>query len=868
VLRLGPQYRCTNLRRAELVRDSALNGIDFLEVLDHDLAEGSALRQRVLLVHLFKPVPVSPITSTLHGVNVLIRGGVRIVDPGVLWAVPARPLADGQVPTTSTPGTPNFDAVPADEQAELRPLLNDTEQFTTDDLDHMLVVRTDLSGDFSRYELSLVDLGTNDRGENLPLPGFDEPLSRVAFSFKVECPTEFDCATDTVCPPETATVPAIDYLAKDYDSFRTLMLDRLALTMPDWTERHEADVGVMVVEILAYAADQLSYFQDAVSNETYLGTARRRASMRRHARLLDYFPREGSNARTFVHLDLDGASRVLPAHTRLCTRRPDVTTAAVNDETFQRALSAGALAFETMTDVHLVAAHNTINFHTWGDQDCCLPKGATRATLADPDEDLELQPGDLLAFVEIRGADDGSTPEDADPQHRHVVRLTRADQAFDPLFDGPSGSPPLRVLRIEWAQEDALPFSLCLRGAPDNPVSVARGNIVLADAGVSFDEALPTPPDTGLFRPRLSRAPVTFQGQVTTASGQTLPFDPAASAASALVWDARGVRPEIILFPEAEAGPTACDPGTAHSEVWEPRRDLLESGAFSTDFVVETDNDGTAELRFGDDTFGRRPDVALHACYRVGNGIQGNIGADALAHVLTDLPITSVSNPLPGTGGAEPESLDEVRISAPQAFRVQERAVTEADYAEVALRHPEIQRAIANRRFTGSWYTMFVTVDRLGGLPVDDAFKTEFAAFLDRFRLAGYDLEIEGAIFVPLDIELQVCVDKDFFRENVKRAVLDALSARDLPNGQRGFFHPDNFTFGDPVFLSRLVAAVLAVPGVTGVHPTRFKRLDEQIGTELEDGVLPMKRLEIAQLDNDPSQPEHGQLQLVMQGGA
>ena len=36
------------------------------------------------------------------------------------------------------------------------------------------------------------------------------------------------------------------------------------------------DVGVMLVDLLAYVGDQLSYYQDAVATEAYLGTARQR----------------------------------------------------------------------------------------------------------------------------------------------------------------------------------------------------------------------------------------------------------------------------------------------------------------------------------------------------------------------------------------------------------------------------------------------------------------------------------------------------------------------------------------------------------------------------------------------------------------
>ena len=98
--------------------------------------------------------------------------------------------------------------------------------------------------------------------------------------------------------------PEIDYLAKDFASFRQLMLDQISLLVPDWQERHPADLGDVLVEILAYAADYLSYYQDGVATEAYLGTARLRRSVRRHARLLDYDLHNGCNARTWVHITL------------------------------------------------------------------------------------------------------------------------------------------------------------------------------------------------------------------------------------------------------------------------------------------------------------------------------------------------------------------------------------------------------------------------------------------------------------------------------------------------------------------------------------------------------------------------------------
>src|SRR6185503_18097601 len=125
--------------------------------------------------------------------------------------------------------------------------------------------------------------------------GVDPRYDRAEFAFRTDCPSDLDCKPECVCEPPAFPEPDINYLAKDYASFRQLILDRLAVIMPDWRERHVPDIGVMLVEVLAYAADYLSYYQDSVATEAYLDTARQRISVRRHARLIDYRMHEGCN---------------------------------------------------------------------------------------------------------------------------------------------------------------------------------------------------------------------------------------------------------------------------------------------------------------------------------------------------------------------------------------------------------------------------------------------------------------------------------------------------------------------------------------------------------------------------------------------
>ncbi|NEP18551.1 MAG: putative baseplate assembly protein [Leptolyngbya sp. SIO4C1] len=727
-----------------------------------------------------------------------------------------------------------------------------------------LTVRVEPPRDLSPYTLFIVQSPT----ELMPPVGFDPQLSRIDFSFFTAELSEFDCRSPAPSPDQAPPLPPIDYLAKDFASFRQLMLDRMAVTMPEWVERSPADIGNMLVELFAYVADHLSYYQDAVATEAYLGTARQRISVRRHARLLDYFMHDGCNARAWIWFRVDApvrlqSSRVDAGQPSICLVTQTSANQTVLDErAFAAALNQKAPMFEILQEALLHPACNEMRFYTWGDGQCELVKGATRATL---EKSAGLRRDYLvdaaLVFEEIRGAQSGLAA-DANPDHRHVVRLTRVRETRDPLFG-------TEVFEIEWHLEDALPFTLYVGTVRvddrSEPVSVARGNLALADHGRTVtDEVLPPIVNGRPYRPQLQSGPLTQQGRVRDRQNQWLAFDPQASASAAMLWKMRDVQPVISLRE------------TVSDLRWTPQIDLLNSDRFAREFVVEAEGTRTY-LRFGDGQLGKLPpaDTEFQATYRVGNGLLGNVGAGAIAHIYAKDAtlqsaievITEIRNPLPATGGRDPEPIEQVQLYAPYAFREQQRAVTEADYAEVAQRFPGVQRAVATRRWTGSWYTIFITVDRVGGRALDSQFKQDLMSFLKGLRLAGHDLAIDAPRFVPLDIALTVKVHPDYFRGAVKSALLTAFSNKVLDNNQLGFFHPDNFTFGQSLYMSPLIARAMTVPGVESVQVDRFQRWRQPASSGLEAGELPMSRLEIVQVDNDPTLPENGRLQLTMEGG-
>jgi hypothetical protein len=837
------RYFCCDERRREAVRATGQgNGIEFLEVVDGpDVPPGD--RQRLLRVHFLNPP--SPQLTAIEPDQVRITGGVRVT--GIQVVAPL--VFDGDV----------------------------------------LVVRVDQPGDFSTYTLVLGEPDGN------PVADLDPLLSAVDFSFKIECPRGFDCAAGCQCAPEPGDEPEIDYLALDYASFRQLMLDRMAVTSPEWRVRNPADVGVALVELLAYTADHVSYQLDVTGTEASLSTARLRPSVRRHARMVDYRVHDGSNARTWVQVEVaPGAGSItLPEHTQLLSQVAGLPRTLVDPSPdYTAALAAGPAVFETMEKRTFLDTLNEFELYAWGDRECCLQAGATTASLRGRHDDL--RKGDVLVFVERRGPRTGNL-DDADPTHRHAVRLTD-EPAFttDPLaswFDEPTQ--PLvaqDVTEISWGAEDALPFALCVSAIDKDDtfhddISHVLGNIVLADHGRSYNEQLPevpeadprlaypaesesctpTPPEgrAARFAPVLSEAGLTMVGTI----GRPLPggdprrparFDPAASARAALEWQPRHVLPSILLVDE--------DTG----QEWVPRRDLLGSDAFAAEFVAETTTDGGARLRFGDGEYAMLPRAksTLSAGYRIGNATPGNVGADSLWHVVATVGgIQAIRNPLPARGGTDPEAVDRVRQDAPVAFRIQERAVTPADYVAATMRHPDVQRATCTERWTGSWYTMFLTVDRVGGGPVDAAFEADIRSHLERFRMAGHDLEIAPPRFIALEIGLSVCVLPDYYRSDVEADVLTVLGSGRRPDGPRSLFHPDNLTFGSPVYLSAVLAAVQAVEGVRYVEPLTFQRLGTPSSTGIDEGALTLAPLEVPRLDNDPNFPDRGTLRLTMEGG-
>jgi len=320
---------CRDDRRREEVRKKNLNGLDYVEVEEVD-----ETKKPLLQVYLLGKLKPKDLVTTA---NVRIDGGVRVKDIVVTGV-------------------------------ELQEGLGS-------ERDDVLKISVNKPGDFSTYTLHVVEPDMYDRPGTEPLAGFDPQYAKVDFTFYGAAPIS------PTCPPtQEATTsreePEINYLAKDYASFRQLIFDRLATISPTWQERHVPDFGVTLVELFAYLGDQLSYYQDAVATEAYLETARQRISVRRHLRLIDYSLHEGCNARAWVCIETDRDLELpcrppgepKPAYYFISDTNQTLTERAgvLREEDLRDVFSSQYEVFEPVEDrpIQLFKSRNRIRFYT------------------------------------------------------------------------------------------------------------------------------------------------------------------------------------------------------------------------------------------------------------------------------------------------------------------------------------------------------------------------------------------------------------------------------------------------------------------------------------------------------------------------
>ncbi|MFN3324545.1 MAG: baseplate J/gp47 family protein [Bryobacteraceae bacterium] len=718
-------------------------------------------------------------------------------------------------------------------------------------------------GDYSTYTL------------DVRFDGIDPLFSEIDFKFRPGC-FNLNCAPPAAAGQPRPTEPVIDYLARDYDSFKHVLINAMRERVPGWEPTSEADLDQVLIDLIAAQADELCDFQDRVMNEAHLGRVRKRVSLARHARLMDYHIHQGNQATTWLALKVSIPDTVVPAGFGVWTGPH------FNDP--------GAIAFATAEPRRCLRVLNELRLYSWDGVVTALEAGSTEADLALPAPLNPAVEADADTLVDIfRGGEfqrllieEKRNPETGaesgiDYSARHLVHLLAGSDAAEKRFDPMAGR---WLVRIRWRPEDRTRRRFCfIASCPGSPVvegiSAFHGNLVEASHGR---------PHRVIFRPPgspLGGADLAAFVRIAEAH-----FEPTRR------W---GV---ICSLPEGPVAYRKTPPGGevpprstlrvvsgSTGELWTERIDLIESRDRDRHFLVETDELGRSRIRFGNGVNGRPWDTSdsVRAEFQVGGGAAGNIGANTLKSFdRAAFPaVSEVWNPFDVTDGRDPEKPASALRRIPEAYRARQlRAVTLKDYADRARELPEVANAYARYAWTGSWRTVRILIDPAGSDILSPSLRARIADHLEAVRLIGEDLEIRGAHLVSLDIKLTLCAHPDYWPEDLG-FILDAeFSDGYTPDGRPGFFHPDEWTFGQPLHASQLIGRALAVQGVDRVLKVSMRRWDGVVGPNagsivIDPEDLPTSTLEridvrpfeIIRVANDPSHMERGRIQFEILGG-
>jgi hypothetical protein len=707
----------------------------------------------------------------------------------------------------------------------------------------LLTLYTVGTGDFSNYTLTI------------SAPTIDLILNTTTFSFKANCPSDFDCAPPPFdCPPSSVQPPPIDYLSRDFQSFQQALLAFSGLRYPDWVERSEADFGMMMSELLSAVGDEFSYLQDRVAAETSFATATQRRSLVSLARLVDYEPTPALSATTVLQCNVTEAGTV-PAGTRVSALAPDATPVPFE-------IGTG------LADISHYPVHPLWNFtivpYWFDDSEECWPARSTSLWVLG--HGFNFTAGQqLLIQTDLPGE-----------SLRQIVTLTAAGvEAFDEIFL--TNGQPTPVTQLTWGTNDAL------TNARDLTRTTVGGNILPATQGAR---------STGIFA--VGSAPPSAPG-AQVAIARMGPNGSAASpnyvyryplAQSPLGWLANAdptqpPAPEIIL--------TQTLPNVL---VWSFGTTLLESLATDTDFTIDSvawqpvarsptnqpiswdiigDNGST--IRFGTNVFGACPaegDLFSVTC-RTGLGSGGNVSANSITAIdpATQGVLAAVTNPFAVTNGADAETATHIATMAPQAFKaLQYRAVLASDYEAAAETLPWVDQAVTAFRWTGSWMTVFTAADPAGGLPISVDEDIALVDLLNRYRLTGYESYALPPDYISVDLRIEVCAQQGWRNGDVEASVLNVLGSSTRANDATGFFFADRFGFGTPLYRSRLEAAIQNAPGVLGVHGIQYRQRGSFVNFKHLPETITPAPTQILRVDNDPSWPERGTIRVLVEGGS
>ena len=242
-----------------------------------------------------------------------------------------------------------------------------------------------------------------------------------------------------------------------------------------------------------------------------------------------------------------------------------------------------------------------------------------------------------------------------------------------------------------------------------------------------------------------------------------------------------------------------------------------------------------------------------------------------------------------------PNDMDKAKRAGSWEIHTQKRMVTPGDFSVCMKKHPLVVNAHAWSEWSGSWFTMHLALiswenknlddndltypmdmkDKIINfhqgvdIPVPDldgsvqpSIRMILRPYIYAFRMAGQEVIMQDPEYVGIYMSLSVQIGPNHFQSEIRHAIAQVLG-----HGPGGFFEPGRIGFGEDLYASDVIQALMSLDGVENVCLNRFKRLGGQYPDRAEAGFIPLDGLEVALCNNDTNEPSNGYYRIELHGG-
>jgi Baseplate J-like protein len=280
--------------------------------------------------------------------------------------------------------------------------------------------------------------------------------------------------------------------------------------------------------------------------------------------------------------------------------------------------------------------------------------------------------------------------------------------------------------------------------------------------------------------------------------------------------------------------------GSSYSK-WTQVQHIMDYDPTDLVFTVSTDENNVVTVNFGDGISGAIPTLLseIRVEYTVGSGSLGNVPASTLTTIeyipgLSESQTTaiqsviSVDNLEAAIGGADPETNDQIRVSAPASLRSGNRAVTLKDFSDLALSVSGVGKANA---YASVWtsISLYIAPSR-SAVDTDDApgldgtgtpteeytrLKGDVETFLEDKLLIGTTVTVQPPDYIDAILNLEYVRLPQYTAVEVEAGLKSALLSG---------FNYVNLSFQDTIYPQDIEFVLIQTPGVKTVKVTALYR--------------------------------------------